>query len=87
MKTTSYMLASAVAAAVSLVALGGVAQAEDVKKEKCFGIAKASKNDCQTATHSCAGNSKVDADGESWLYVPAGTCLKITGGSLEPRKG
>ena len=53
--------------------------------EKCFGIAKAGKNDCQTATHSCAGTSTADAAGDSWIYVPKGTCEKIVGGSLEPK--
>ncbi len=50
--------------------------------EKCYGIAKAGQNDCQTATHSCAGMSKQNADGASWLYVPKGTCKKLVGASL-----
>ena len=29
--------------------------------EKCYGVAKAGKNDCQTANSSCAGTSKKDA--------------------------
>lgn len=51
--------------------------------EKCYGIAAATENDCQTATHSCAGESKQARDKESWIYVPAGTCAKIDGGSLK----
>jgi uncharacterized membrane protein len=51
--------------------------------EKCYGIAAATENDCQTATHSCAGESKQARDKESWIYVPAGTCTKIDGGSLK----
>ena len=54
--------------------------------EKCFGIAKAGKNDCQTATSSCAGTSKKDAQTDAWLSVPKGTCEKIAGGSLLSRK-
>ena len=48
-------------------------------------IAKAGKNDCQTATHSCAGTSTADADAASWIYLPAGTCEKLADGSLEPK--
>jgi|SRR5271157_3137425 len=51
--------------------------------EKCYGIAAAAENDCQTATHSCAGESKQARDKESWIYVPAGTCAKIDGASLK----
>ncbi|MGC2525347.1 MAG: DUF2282 domain-containing protein [Stellaceae bacterium] len=44
-------------------------------------IAAASQNDCETATHSCAGESKQARDANSWVYVPVGTCAKIAGGS------
>ncbi|MGQ0677795.1 MAG: BufA1 family periplasmic bufferin-type metallophore [Rhodospirillales bacterium] len=85
MKTTSVMIASAVAAALSLASTMAVAQ--EKKAEKCYGIVKAGKNDCQTAASSCAGTSKKDAQADAWLYVPAGTCAKIVGASLEPKKG
>ncbi|WP_259666324.1 DUF2282 domain-containing protein [Rhizobium lentis] len=42
-------------------------------------------NDCQTASHSCAGTATADNAKDSWIYVPAGTCTKITGGSNEPK--
>ena len=83
MKTTSIALASALAAAL---ALSTAASAQEVKTEKCYGIAKAGKNDCQTATSSCAGTAKKDAQKDAWLAVPAGTCAKITGASLTPSK-
>ena len=81
MNKTALLLASAVATALSCAAV-----AQDKKTEKCFGIAKAGKNDCQTASSSCAGTSKKDAQADAWLAVPSGTCLKITGGTLEPKK-
>ena len=52
--------------------------------EKCYGIAKAGLNDCQTATHSCAGTATKASDPASWIYVPAGTCAKIAGGHMQP---
>ena len=69
--------------ALPLVASAGPAPVPAFKAEKCFGIAVAGENDCQTATHSCAGESKLSRDKESWIYVPAGTCAKIDGGSLK----
>ncbi len=78
-----------VTAISGLLALGaaGLAShavaADDV--EKCYGVVKAGQNDCQTANSSCAGTSKVDGQGDAWVYLPAGTCEKIVGGSLEPK--
>ena len=50
--------------------------------EKCYGISKAGKNDCQTAKSSCAGTSKTDAQPDAWISVPKGACEKIVGGKL-----
>ncbi len=87
---TSLLIASAIAATASLpvaIALAaGPAPAPTFKAEKCYGIAAAGQNDCQTAIHSCAGESKKAAAGDSWIYVPAGTCQKIVGASLTPKK-
>ncbi|MCC7049888.1 MAG: DUF2282 domain-containing protein [Alphaproteobacteria bacterium] len=84
MNANPLLIASAVALALSLG--GAKAQAQDAKQEKCYGIAKAGKNDCQTATSSCAGTSKKDAQADAWIYVPAGTCAKIAGASPQPKK-
>jgi uncharacterized membrane protein len=47
-------------------------------KEKCFGVAVAGGNDCAAgAGTTCAGTSKVDYQGNSWKYVPAGTCTTM----------
>jgi uncharacterized membrane protein len=54
------------------------------KIEKCYGVAKAGGNDCQTATASCAGSSTKDADKAAFIAVPKGTCERIAGGSLNP---
>jgi uncharacterized membrane protein len=82
MKTT-LSIAAALSTALLLAAQG---QAQAPATEKCFGIAKAGKNDCQTATSSCAGTSKKDAQTDAWLSVPKGTCEKIAGGSLTSAK-
>jgi uncharacterized membrane protein len=90
MKTT-LTVSTALAAALAISALGstlaqaGPAAVPGYDNEKCYGVAKAGMNDCQTSTHSCAGSASADAAGDSWVYVPAGTCGKIVGGSLEPK--
>ncbi|MBM3490706.1 MAG: DUF2282 domain-containing protein [Alphaproteobacteria bacterium] len=84
MKTSALVVASAVATALSLGAVSS-ATAQQAKNEKCYGIVKATKNDCQTATSSCAGTAKKDAQADAWLFVPAGTCEKIVGASLKPK--
>jgi uncharacterized membrane protein len=56
------------------------------KAEHCYGIAKAAKNDCaSTGNNSCGGTSKLNADPKAWIYVPAGYCERIVGGSLKPK--
>ena len=87
MKTTSFLVASALAAALSLptVAKAGPAAQPKFEAEKCYGVAKAGKNDCQTANSSCAGTSKKDNQGDAWIYVPAGTCDRLVGGSTMPK--
>ena len=74
------------AALVGAIALSTTARADTPPPvEKCFGIAKTGKNDCQTASSSCAGTSKQDRQPDAWIYVPNGTCDKISGGSLTPK--
>ena len=53
-------------------------------RERCFGIVRAGKNDCGTAKHACAGRAPRDASSDEWLLLPAGTCAKIVGGTVEP---
>ena len=83
MKTASALnkalLISTLAAAVSTYAVS--AHADDaVGKEKCYGVAKAGKNDCASGSNSCAASTK--KDGEGFLVVPKGVCEKLVGGTL-----
>ena len=77
---TSLTIAAALSTAL-LIGVTAQAQAQG-NIEKCYGVSKAGKNDCQTATSSCAGTSKKDAEASAWLSVPKGTCEKIVGGKL-----
>jgi len=76
---------SAMAALFATVTLGSAAALAEDKPEKCYGIVKAGKNDCQTNTHACAGTATEDEDPSSWIYLPKGTCEKVVGASLEPK--
>jgi uncharacterized membrane protein len=88
MTNSKLLIGSAFAAVASLAASGafaGPAEQPNYSFEKCYGVVKAGQNDCQTATHSCAGTSTADNQGDAWVYVPAGTCAKLSGGSMEPK--
>lgn len=76
MKST-LTIAAALSAALLLAAQ---AQAQGPTTEKCYGVAKAGKNDCQTAKSSCAGTSKTDSQTDAWISVPKGVCDKLVGG-------
>jgi len=72
------VLTAALAATVALLALPAKA-AETL--EKCYGISKAGQNSCASAagTHSCAGQSKKNYDGQDWTAVKAGSCVESNG--------
>jgi uncharacterized membrane protein len=76
------IVSSALASALALGLVGqAAAQDKGKEKEKCFGIAKAGKNDCAnlSGSHSCAGQNKVDNGVDEWNYVAKGTCKSMSG--------
>lgn len=74
------LIHTAIASLIAFGSLAGAAMAADkAEQEKCFGVAKAGKNDCASAKHSCAGQSKADNDATDWKYVAKGTCEKMGG--------
>jgi uncharacterized membrane protein len=73
-------------AAIASMMTAGIAMAADntmmtTEKEKCYGIAKAGKNDCKSSSgsHSCAGQASKDNDPADWNYVAKGTCAQAGG--------
>lgn len=56
--------AFAAVVALPLLASAGPAPTPQFTAEKCYGVAAAGQNDCQTASHSCAGESKLTRDPE-----------------------
>lgn len=78
-KLVNSLIAASIVTAGASIAVS--AHAEEMKKEKCFGVALAGENDCAAGpgTH-CAGTSTVDYQGNAWKLVPAGSCeaMEIT---------
>lgn len=73
-----------VAAAATLISTftSSIVLADD-HKEKCYGVSKAGKNDC--SANQCAGHSKVDNQGDSFIVLPKGVCERLANGSLQPK--
>jgi uncharacterized membrane protein len=82
---TSLLSALALSAALSTPAHAGPI-AQPSGSEKCYGIAKAGKNDCAAGAHSCAGQGTKNSDKSSYVYLPAGACEKIVGAATSPGK-
>ena len=84
-RSTSMITAAVLALTTGGLIASGSAMAADEKQamEKCYGVAKAEKNDCQTATSACAGTAKQDRQTDAFIAVPKGTCGKIACGSLK----
>jgi uncharacterized membrane protein len=82
------IVTSAIATALTLAAAAAVmapaASAQNAAPEKCYGIAKAGKNDCAAGPGTtCAGTATKDSQKNAWMNVIAGSCEKIVGGSLK----
>ena len=51
---------------------------------RCYGIARAHMNQCNSIAGITRGSAATNGDPDAWLAVPKGLCLKIVGGSLTP---
>ncbi len=81
MKASRQVLVSTAIAALAAAGFAtcAAAQGTGAAQEKCYGIAKSGKNDCGTASHSCANKATKDNDPAEWKYVTKGTCEKAGG--------
>lgn len=79
------LLLSAALAGVFATGMSAADAVAAPDKEKCYGIAKAGKNDCKSAdgSHACQGHATKDNDPNEWKFVPKGECEQM-GGSLKP---
>ena len=87
MKDATTVIHTALAGVLALGAMtvAGEALAATPEGEKCYGVVKAGKNDCQTANSACAGTAVRDGQTDAFIYLPKGACEKIVGGNLEPK--
>ncbi len=88
MKVNQITMAVGSLLAFGAMALATPAMAADkaADTEKCYGVAKAGKNDCAGAAHACAGQGKADGASTEWVKLPKGTCERLVGGSLTAKK-
>jgi uncharacterized membrane protein len=83
-KTIQAAIAGILALGLQARAAGEIHVEQPPGTEQCFGVAKAGKNDCGTAKHSCGSVAKADNEPDEWKYVPKGTCGKIGGTTTPP---
>ena len=86
MKNDTSAIAKAALAGVLAIGLSAGASSAFAGKagmEKCQGVVKAGKNDCGTSKHGCAGMASSDSAAEEWVYLPVGTCAKLSGGKVK----
>lgn len=83
-KSTATSIAGIVAASLLVASPAQAVPDQPTAWEKCAGVAKTAKNDCGSTDgrHACAGEATKDDDPTEWIYVPEGTCEKITGGKV-----
>ena len=87
-QASAVSIALALGAALAVAAGPVAAQDKSAEKEKCFGVAMKGKNDCKAgAGTSCAGTSKMDYQGNSWSFVPKGSCEKTASPTSATGKG
>jgi uncharacterized membrane protein len=86
MNTKTALLSAAVGGVIALASMTPVSAADEANTEKCYGVAKAGKNDCAGGKHACSGQSTKDRDANEWIKLPKGTCERLVGGSLTPAK-
>lgn len=85
MNNRKAIISTAIGSLFAIGSLGAMA-ADKAPVEKCYGVIKAGKNDCQTAVSACAGTATKDSQKDAWIYMPKGTCEKIVGASLKSGK-
>jgi uncharacterized membrane protein len=78
-------IAAAVGSFLMAGSLGAVA-GDAPSKDKCYGVAKAGKNDCAGNGHSCAGQAKSDNDPNEWKHMSKEDCEKMGGKTMPPKK-
>ncbi|MBL8691426.1 MAG: DUF2282 domain-containing protein [Rhodospirillaceae bacterium] len=79
----STLLGALAVAVISVAAAQAAPAVQPAGSEKCYGIAKAGKNDCAAGANSCAGQATKDMDKAAYVYLPAGLCAKIAGSSMK----
>lgn len=86
MKKNTKIAALVTATIISSMACATFSSAEENTKVKCYGIAKAGKNDCKTMKHSCAGKAMHDNEGDEFMLVADKETCEHEKGMLTPKE-
>ena len=81
------VISAAISGLLCVSALGVATSAQAADKpqmEKCYGVVKAGKNDCQSSAHACAGQAKTSGSPKEFIALPKGVCERLDHGSLKP---
>ena len=83
-KYSKFLASAAIGLASLSIAASADATDTPAQTEKCYGVAKAGANDCGSKAngHSCAAQSKADADNNEFIALPKGICERLEGGAL-----
>ncbi len=97
----SVLIAAAVAAVLATPALGAGNDWGQAIEEKCYGVGAkdvslCGAQDCASQTsgpaahangadHAQSADKGITPDGQTFAFVPQGTCVKMYGGSLTPK--
>ena len=83
-KTTATITAIGTLLALGSAAFAAPPMATDKPgMEKCYGVAKAGKNDCAGPGHACQGQATASGASTDFIAVPKGTCERLNGGALK----
>jgi uncharacterized membrane protein len=86
MDNKEILIKSVMAAVLAVVSTQAISATDATSaNEKCYGIVKAGKNDCNTAKTSCAGSATKDKQSDAYVLMPKGLCEKLVDGHLEPK--
>jgi len=87
-KIASAAISSLLAASALTITTANAVPNQPGAWEKCAGIVAAGKNDCGAldGSHNCAGQATTSNNDQEWVYLPKGTCEKITGGVVRAEK-
>ncbi len=86
MNVKTLAIAAAVGSFLAAGTMSAAAAGDMGAADKCYGVAKAGKNDCAGNGHACAGQAKKDNDPGEWKHMSKEDCEKAGGKTEAPKQ-